>query len=50
MSNKDDEIGELKQALDLLNDEINTLVELLEKRGILTNQHTLMVSCSNVDG
>jgi hypothetical protein len=50
LSNKNDEIEELKQELDLLNDEINTLVELLEKRGILTNQRTLMVSYSNVDG
>lgn len=50
MSNKDDEIGELKQETDLLNDEINALVELLELKGILTNQHTLMVSYSNVDG
>src|SRR5271157_5656385 len=50
LSNKNDEIEELTQALDLLNDEINTLVELLEKRGILTNQRTLMVSYSNTDG
>ena len=50
MSNKDDEVGELKQEIDLLNDEINILVELLEKKGILINQHTLMVSYSNVDG
>jgi len=50
LSSKDDEIGELKQEIDLLNDEINTLVELLEKKGILTNQHTLIVSYSNLDG
>jgi hypothetical protein len=50
LSNKNDEIEELTQALDLLNDEINTLVELLERRGILTNQRSLMISCSNADG
>ena len=50
MSNKGDEVEELKQALDLLNEEINTLFELLEKKGILTNQQALMVSYSNVDG
>ena len=50
MSNKDEEIGELKQEIDLLNDEIKILVELLEKKGILTSQHTLMASYSNVDG
>ena len=50
LSNKEDEIGELKQEIELLNDEIDTIIELLEKKGILANQHTLMVSYSNVDG